>query len=216
MSDTPDLQQADVPETDAPTHMRTDATTLLTRLRLNGLATTVALVTSFAALFIAWDQARVMRAQQHGSVWPIIEANKVWRGGDERVELSVMVENTGVGPALVRHSEFLIDGRPASRQTVEQLFEEVGELVGRTEADLTRAIAPGAAVTHLSATWERDDAFDEQALDAAWDRVEIRLCYCSVFDRCWVEHSARTDLQTAVKSCPDPDPSSPEIPGSKS
>jgi hypothetical protein len=32
-----------------------------------------AVLTSVIALFVAWDQGRVMRAQQHGSVYPVVQ-----------------------------------------------------------------------------------------------------------------------------------------------
>jgi len=34
-----------------------------------------AVLTSVIALFVAWDQGRVMRAQQHGSVYPVLQVD---------------------------------------------------------------------------------------------------------------------------------------------
>ena len=35
-----------------------------------------AVLTSAIAVFIAWDQGRVMRAQQHGAVYPVIQIDE--------------------------------------------------------------------------------------------------------------------------------------------
>ena len=34
-----------------------------------------AMLVGIAALFVAWDQGRVMRAQQHGAVFPVLQVD---------------------------------------------------------------------------------------------------------------------------------------------
>ena len=69
-----------------------------------------AVVTSAIAVFIAWDQGRVMRAQQHGSVYPVLQADGYVSADPHVREIGVRFRNSGVGPALIESVDMLKDG----------------------------------------------------------------------------------------------------------
>jgi hypothetical protein len=54
-----------------------------------------------------------------------------------------------------------------------------------------RAVAPGDEVQPLRADWPRGAVSNDQlnAAAAAWSELDIEICYCSVFERCWTTRS---------------------------
>ena len=164
-----------------------------------------AMVVGLAALYVAWDQARVMRAQQHGAVVPALQVDAFTRTVDEQLTLGLRVANNGVGPAFIRNVTPLQDGEPVER--IDGMFSGMPEgQVDRSWVTLTgRVIAPGELVTPISAAWPADevDADNIAALFAEWERWDVEICYCSVFDRCWVATVQVRDRRP-VASCPDP------------
>lgn len=168
-----------------------------------------ALVASMAAVFIAWDQGRVMRAQQHGEVYPVLQIDGFFARSDGQLEVGMNVSNNGVGPALVEAVELRVDERTVS--DLRSLLQELPETASQSWSSLAgRAMAPGEQVETLSLRWRSDEltgaeeegirAFIQQATD--W---EIRICYCSVFRRCWETSRAGTARADRVERCPQHD-----------
>src|SRR5690349_4779433 len=77
------------------------------RTRSEYLVAATALVVSLSTLGVYIYQAKVMREQQHISVWPCMEWNVTNAG-----EFHISAQNKGVGPAIVRKVELSLDGRP--------------------------------------------------------------------------------------------------------
>ncbi|HCX12097.1 MAG TPA: hypothetical protein DHU81_17525, partial [Hyphomonas sp.] len=66
-----------------------------------------AVLTSAIAVFIAWDQGRVMRAQQHGAVYPVIQIDGFVSTSVDTASMGIRVSNSGVGPALIEQVRML-------------------------------------------------------------------------------------------------------------
>lgn len=145
-----------------------------------------AVITSVIALFVAWDQGRVMRAQQHGAVYPVIQIDGFVSTSTSTASMGIRVSNSGVGPALIEQVSMLRDGEP-----VMSLIPHVERLPSGYDLSWTsligRAVAPGSDVVPLRIDWPRDnisaDQLDAVAMD--WSQLDAEICYCSVFDRCW-------------------------------
>ncbi|WP_321488384.1 hypothetical protein [uncultured Hyphomonas sp.] len=162
-----------------------------------------AVITSAIAVFIAWDQGRVMRAQQHGSVYPVLQANGYTSTDPEVREIGVVFRNSGVGPALIEsvdvfrgdeHVDSLISYRDALPPGYSLSWTS---MVGR-------AIAPGETLDALRISWPVGQ-MSHAELDATaqeWGSLTMKICYCSVFKRCWnVEGLAQNSPAERVKSC---------------
>lgn len=164
-----------------------------------------AMVVGLAALYVAWDQARVMRAQQHGSVVPALQVDAFTRTVEDQLTLGLRVANNGVGPAFIRNVTPLQDGEPVDR--IDGMFSPMPDgQADRSWVTLTgRVIAPGELVTPISAAWPADavDADHISALFVEWERWDVEICYCSVFDRCWVA-TVQDQERRPVGACPDP------------
>ncbi|MDX1293116.1 MAG: hypothetical protein R3265_09910 [Hyphomonas sp.] len=165
-----------------------------------------AVLTSAIAVFIAWDQGRVMRAQQHGAVYPVMQIDGFVSKSADTASMGIHVSNSGVGPALIEQVRMLRNDEP-----IASLTPYVDRMPSGYDLSWTslvgRAVAPGSKVAPLRVDWLRDEISDEQ-LDAVakeWSQLDAEICYCSVFERCWVTRGlgmGRTmGRAERVKSC---------------
>ncbi|MEM7663500.1 MAG: hypothetical protein AAF292_14750 [Pseudomonadota bacterium] len=161
-----------------------------------------ALISSAVAVFIAWDQGRVMRAQQHGEVFPIIQIDGFATNNATRSALGIRVSNSGVGPAIIESVELEIAG-----ENITSLESELALLPGGYElswAGLTgRALAPGEQQIPVEISWPRNavvaEAITQFALST--ENWRLRICYCSVFKKCWRTNSLGTARAESVDVC---------------
>lgn len=161
-----------------------------------------AVLTSVIALFVAWDQGRVMRDQQHGSVYPVIQMDGFVSRLQDRASLGLRLSNSGVGPALIESVAMLKDGTALGGLGDYRARLPAGYSISWTSVT-GRSLAPGAEVTALEISWPREDITDAQlnTVAAEWGGLELEVCYCSVFDRCWLARDLDTQRAARVKTC---------------
>ncbi|RIJ17101.1 hypothetical protein D1227_07035 [Henriciella mobilis] len=161
-----------------------------------------AVITSAVAVFIAWDQGRVMRAQQHGAVYPVLQTDGFVSTGEAMVSAGLRVSNSGVGPAIIESVRMLKDGEPLDSLT--PYLDRLPAGYQRSWSSLTgRAIAPGAEVIPLRFEWPRDAVTNEELARVAteWGELNLEVCYCSVFKRCWISTSIGMARADRVERC---------------
>lgn len=149
-----------------------------------------AVITSAMAVFIAWDQGRVMRAQQHGAVYPVVQVEGFVSSDQDFASMGIRLSNSGVGPALIERVSVLKGGEPLdSLDAYVDMFPP--GYVHSWSSLIGRAVAPGDEVQPLRADWPRGAVSNDQlnAAAAAWSELDIEICYCSVFERCWTTRS---------------------------
>lgn len=190
-------------------------TRILAWLKDNHTAITslAAILISAIALFVAWDQSRVMRAQQHADVWPAVQVEtQMSTEAGEHIFL-VGMTNDGIGPALVTR----VDATFAEQSLAN--WEEIGALRpdGLPRPDMWTGgsqgaiLAPGETVILAQITWpaseERWPLIREYQTD--FFALTVEACYCSVYGRCWTaRREGRTTHPEPVERCEAPDPDS--------
>jgi len=161
-----------------------------------------ALLTSAMAVYMAWDQGRVMRAQQHGMVYPVLQVDGFGNYNKEFGEIGLIVSNSGVGPALIESVNFKIDDERYGE------FSDYVDTLPETRdvnwSGITgRAIAPGDSIKPLRIFWpptENDPAILQRvSIDSQNWKLEI--CYCSVFARCWLTQELGQSRAKPVDAC---------------
>ena len=161
-----------------------------------------AMMVSVIALYVAWDQSRVMRAQQHGAVIPALQIDGFISNEGERVVLGLRVFNNGVGPAFIESVDVYRQGEPQSDLTV--LLRAAGlDTDDRSWTTMAgRVMAPGQSVEPVRMGWpaEQVGVTELSQLAREFSDWETRICYCSVFDRCWIANSANARPR-AVERC---------------
>lgn len=171
--------------------------------RIEMMIAVCALVSSMMAVYIAWDQGRVMRAQQHGEVFPVIQIDGFATNNTERSALGLRVSNSGVGPALIESVVLEVEGEPV--ESLDQQLATLPDGYDLSWASLTgRALAPGAQTTPVEIAWRRNDIEPEEIASFAANSTanwRLRICYCSVFNRCWRTNSLGTARADRVATC---------------
>jgi hypothetical protein len=165
--------------------------------RVNGI---VALVVGVLAVLFSGYTAYLQRAQAHSAVWPHVSV-----GYSDSSGFRVLVGNQGVGPALIRSAELRVDARLVPN------WLEALRLVPGVQADPPytwstihhRVLTPGESVDILTV----HDAELAGALDRARARFSFTICYCSIFDDCWIQRAGAEDVEPIAR-CPSPGPKS--------
>lgn len=182
------------------------------KLSLEGIAAGTAILVSVAALFVAWDQSSVMRAQQHATVWPMVEAEFTIDREEGGQFISFDLTNVGVGPALLRYAEIQVNGEAITDfATLSEriLVEGLRDSNQLRASSMSGVLGAGKARTALKISWPRNDEFDDAfhrlSLKFIGDdspEVDVVLCYCSVFEQCWtIRKNANADPRQ-VEQCP--------------
>lgn len=184
------------------------------RASLDLLVAFAALATSISSIWLALAQGDDMQRLVQAQSWPYIGFHSgnstVDEAARERVRsLGFTVVNQGVGPARVRWMEISVDGKPVPNTTA--LMLRAARLPADARLDRRdvytsgiqgRVLRAGEEITFLR--WhhavQREPVWS--ALDKArFGRIEIRACYCSVFDECWISRSETPD-PLPVAQCP--------------
>jgi hypothetical protein len=178
-----------------------------------------AMLVSIISLFVAISHGRVMEKlveenhrQVQASTWPFIALDlqtsyKGTAGVDAPSSIVASVSNHGNGPAKLQTIEVLLDGKPMA--SLAQLLRAccVTPDVKKARFNISSGQIDGSVLAQretvnlLSLQPENPAAATmAKALVAAAPRLEIKSCYCSVFDECWY---AKQGLPPrAVKGCP--------------
>ena len=167
------------------------------------LVAVCALVSSIIAIWVAWDQSRVMRAQQDGMVYPVLQVDGFVSRRDESVAIGIRLENSGVGPALIESLSASANGQPITSLEPYRGTLPEGYQISWTGI-VGGAVAPGKQVDPLRLDWRPDEITDAEltAVTLAWSEVDLEVCYCSVFQKCWLT-SMNQSRALPTKSCPE-------------
>jgi len=137
-----------------------------------------------AALSVSVFEVSALRTQQRAAVWPYLAVDQCYSGDG----YALFVENKGVGPARVRHAELQLDDAPIGDITA-AIRAELGHEnafsfdVFRTSDPSRSVMSAGDRETLFAVPWEART----KLLTTAWaDRLGAEVCYCSIYDECWV------------------------------
>lgn len=176
-------------------------------LRMSAIQTFIA-VTSFVvaiiALYAALNEADAARKQLQSSAWPNLEAEFSFRTvpGSERIEFNL--RNSGIGPAKVQSVAFTLDGEPLENwaQLVHTFTEQDNPLFSYNWV-ARRVLQPDDQYALLTVTADEIDSATTIALQDAANagRILGEICYCSVFEDCWMLETQSRDPKE-VKACP--------------
>ena len=172
------------------------------RSRLEMVVAVCAVVTSVIALFVAWDQGRVMRAQQHGAVYPVLQVDGFVATTQDQRQLGIQFTNSGVGPALIESVEAVRNGEPIAGLSDHYARMPAGNELSWTSM-VGRAVAPGDNIRALVISWPLESISHAEQLSASqqWSDVQLNICYCSVFGRCWTTVGLGNSRIKPVKKC---------------
>ena len=156
-----------------------------------------ALVVSLSALGVGVYEARLQRQHDRAEVWPNLEVG-TFTSPDGA---TVIVDNTGLGPAVVEAVAVAVDSAPQHtwRGVLQALLGDSTRNFGNTSV-LDHGVRPGDRLEFLKLpVGSLPTPFWEQIR-----RVRIRLCYRSVFGERWMLEArlGTANRRTVVTACP--------------
>jgi hypothetical protein len=170
-----------------------------------------ALFVSFLSILIAWHHGEVMKELVHQNE-KLVEANSLpylqISGSNGNGQVSFDAINEGVGPAKIATAELLVNNRPVEHlsQLIEACCSGRGDYSKIENSSLMgRMVRPGDVVHYIVLPMTPTNAPAFAALERARrsDQIVTKLCYCSVFDDCWMADS-RDPTPDPVQQCPMP------------
>lgn len=144
-----------------------------------------ALLISLVTTIVGIYSASIDRAYARASVWPRLELFK--SSGKDIFEFSV--KNSGTGPAIVQYAIVEYQSEPIKR------WSDITDLPKVTQSHLgTRILASQDVIIPLKYRGEEINKF----IDAN-KHIEIELCYCSIYDECWL--TSRNNTPRPIDEC---------------
>lgn len=188
---------------------------------LEYVSTAFAVIVSLISLWVAIGSERANRQMVASSSWPFLAVSRGNVGPNGVSLLTFRVANSGVGPAKVRTFEVFYKGKPYPSSTAlmraccDRTFSgmqsptgaEIDKWAFVTDSVAGSVIRAGESSTFISYGLTSGDATAWHALDRARQRdITYRVCYCSVFDECWINTATGSDQldPTPVGKCPVP------------
>ncbi len=132
-----------------------------------------ALIVSLITAFIGIYSAYIDRAYSRASVWPRLE---IFRSANQdKFEYGVI--NNGTGPAIIKYAKISYNGKSI------QYWKDIPAASNYIQSHLgSRILSSQATITPLLI---KDKTLAKNYLKA--DKVvQIELCYCSIYDECWL------------------------------
>ena len=169
-----------------------------------------ALLISAVSIFVAQQSNQSMERITRASSWPFIQIGSGNASDEGAPELNFGITNVGTGPARVYIYDVQVDGRPlppgghlltrlllaCCNAEFEAAATRAGGEIAAMGSEMSspvaeRFIAPNGEITSLR--WPRTE--ENRSLWTALDRarqagrITTTICYCSVFDECWIARS---------------------------
>jgi hypothetical protein len=151
----------------------------------------LAVVMSMVSVFIAMRDERTMERMVAASTWPNINISSSNDIPSAPRTITLDLRNTGVGPARIETLEVFYKDKPMSSSR-----ELMAACCGPGKpnysiSDVRDQVLPArdqVSLMTVPAAINPPEVY--RALDAARRQLRVRVCYCSVFDECWVADDA--------------------------
>jgi hypothetical protein len=170
------------------------------RITLSSLGSALALAVSVFALALGAYQTRLMQSQARASVWPYLSIGYSYTNGVDKSAFIWTVNNNGVGPARIESVALTLDGKPMKN------WPQVLETLGVTTQPSTAMSSIGGEVippnTNRETTIAPITVNEREAaklFKLAEHRFGMDICYCSVYDECWIAHWQQSRVDAAAR-----------------
>ena len=160
----------------------------------NRIMSASATIIAMVALGTGLYQAKLSRDQAKAAVWPYLISGNSGENGYSRV-----VQNVGLGPAIIGAFEVHVDSVPVHtwKEVAESLHVPLRFTGSRSTSFRHGLVVPMAGNIHLL---ELPDTTDIRLMRSRVSHLRTYICYCSLYGDCWALHSDITE-PTKVKAC---------------
>lgn len=141
----------------------------------------IGLVTAFTSIYSAYVDREYARA----SVWPRLEISRSFNTN----LFNYQVANNGTGPALIKYAKIQYKSKNI------KVWKEIGSFNNIRQSHIgNRTLSAQKSITPV--LYKGKDA---KELVKADDFINIELCYCSIYDECWVIE--RNNRPRPIEAC---------------
>ncbi len=170
------------------------------RMRMSDFTSGLALAVSIFALAIGAWQTRLMQTQARASVWPHLEVGYTYNSNVDENGFIWRIDNNGVGPARIETVTLTLDGKPMQNwPQVLQALGFKGERRVSTTSLAGEVIPPSLNRETAIETIRVNERETALVFKNAVDRFRMDICYCSVYDDCWVAHWQKTRVDPVAR-----------------
>ncbi len=162
------------------------------------LVSAMAALSSVASTIIMTRQTQVIAQQLSSTVWPYVSVV----GDLSNTHATITATNDGLGPAVLRAIVVRVDGKP-QRHFSDAFFQLVSGMRGAQKVvhgslyfsgvTAGKVLRPGESVTFMNL----QTPVLARRIEQQVNRIDIRLCYCSLLDQCWIESGASSNRRIA-------------------
>lgn len=156
-------------------------------IRRAEIGSAIAVLIAVLAVVVSFYQARIAENQAHASVWPYLSIGYNMYDGSDGPGFTWTVDNNGLGPAVLQSVVVKVDGAP--RKTWRDVITALGiqpDIMRTTSSLHGRVLPPNINRETTVQAIHIPTLADARLFNKARDRVTMDICYCSVYDECWI------------------------------
>ena len=150
-----------------------------------------AIVLSIVSLFVALEDGNAMKRLVQANSWPFVAAESSTLALDGTPHFKMTLDNKGVGPAKIETLEVFYAGKPVSgpRRLIAAMIgpEGLNKAHRLATSDIVGSVISARdSVDFLNTIPDSFTPEQNIAIREAARHLDTRICYCSVFDECWI------------------------------
>jgi hypothetical protein len=171
------------------------------------LLTLSAVAISAISLYVAIAANRVQEQLLAASTWPSLQFGTGNLNDQLEHEITLHIENSGVGPARIQWLSMRYQGEVVQNQSI--LFKRCCEVDGQKfdstviTSSVDAVLRAEDSIHLLRLRKDQNPAELFEKLNRERFKIGVRACYCSVLDHCWLFDSGDQLAKTqSVDACP--------------
>ncbi|MCB1583230.1 MAG: hypothetical protein KDI92_09220 [Xanthomonadales bacterium] len=159
-----------------------------------------AVVIGLVAVIIGAYQAKVASDQRAASVWPYVQISR-YSIQDEKYGFNIV--NKGVGPAIIKQMDVYVDNKPYPNWSgaLHAMLNEKIDIPSIYSSTNKSVIAVNESINMV----DLQSPTIISKIQSKPDNVIIKVCYCSIFDDCWLSGRGIENQQVATCKTALPD-----------
>lgn len=159
-------------------------------------------IVAFRETSILSKEQQLNQRNQAASIWPYLDTRYAYNFNDSIFTFIMILENKGVGPALLNHANLVIDKDTTTfAEAANYLNRQKGEIVfvQSQSTEIGAGILSAGEEVQLLEITAKSALIPAHEFQAVCNVLKINLCYCSVYQDCWKYNA--DSWATATEDC---------------
>jgi len=165
----------------------------------------IAVLISVCTMVISLVETNIMQKQQQSmtdsakaTVWPYVTTLMKTNSNDGNIEFSLIVENKGVGPALMKNFEVSYDNEVVETSIIQKVKLHCPEAIPTNIVSRkigNKVISPGEQINVLAISLKNADFMNFTEFTT---KLKNEYCYSNIYGDCW---KSTDDIPVESKDC---------------